>query len=877
MQLSNSRVVPRLLRSPNKINILSSKKTISVDHFKQNFLDIEKKWKKKWAKQSPFPVGESGENKYILSMFPYPSGSLHMGHVRVYTISDTLSRYYRMKGFNVVHPMGWDAFGLPAENAAIEHHISPKSWTKSNIEKMKRQFEYMNVHFDWDREIVTCDPAYYKWCQYLFIQLFKKGLAYQDDALVNWDPVDCTVLANEQVDSQGRSWRSGAVVEKKNLCQWFFKISDYSEQLLNDLDHLRSWPEKVKKMQQNWIGKSKGLEIKFKTNQNYTINIYTTRPETVFGAAFIGLSKSHPLIQSESQKDDTLGNILKNDYSSNVGFKLPIIAYNPLTTTPIPVYYAPYVVDEHGTGAVMGVPMHDIRDFSFATNNDIFWSPKHVVLPPKSEAVKHESPYTGIGVMSEICGEYKGMNNREAALKVSKALQNLDTAQLVTKYRLRDWLVSRQRFWGTPIPIVHCDSCGAVPVPEHELPVELPELTDIYGKGSSPLANLESWVKTDCPQCKQPARRETDTMDTFVDSSWYFFRFLDPKNENLPFDPKKIENDMPVDIYIGGIEHSILHLLYSRFLAKAMKDIGLWKNDNLKNEPFTRLITQGMVHGPTYVSQSTGRILKPDQVEKISDNFVNTANPDDKVDLCYFKMSKSKHNGVDPVNTILRWGSDVTRAHLLFSAPVDGVLQWDSTGIVGAERWLLRLATCVQNIQQMTQTDVSNLSNMNDKTLELLEQTHGYMNACAKNYENIFSLNLIISDSMKLTNAIHNCLKDNSAPRSALKTSVEVLVQCIAPVVPCISSELWNCLGHKDSVYKSWPSMQKPVITKKTVSIPVQINGKWRLQVHVPNNCLDEKLVMKAVLAHPNAHQWIGDKKVVRTIVKPKVVSLVVK
>ncbi|WBW70606.1 mitochondrial leucine-tRNA ligase [Schizosaccharomyces osmophilus] len=877
MQLFNSRVVPRLLQSPNKINTLCSKKSISVVSHKLNLLDIEKKWKKEWAKQSPFPANESGKKKYVLSMFPYPSGSLHMGHVRVYTISDTLSRYYRMKGFNVIHPMGWDAFGLPAENAAIEHHISPKSWTKSNIEKMKHQFEYMNVHFDWDREIVTCDPSYYKWGQYLFTQLFRKGLAYQADALVNWDPVDCTVLANEQVDSQGRSWRSGAVVEKKNLCQWFFKTSDYSERLLKDLEELYAWPEKVKKMQQNWIGKSEGLEIQFKTDQKYTLDVYTTRPETIFGSAFIGLSKSHPLVQSEAQKYENLSTFLKSDDANSDGFELPIVAYNPLTAAPIPVYYAPYVVNEHGTGAVMGVPMHDLRDFTFATENGIPFPPTNVVLPLKSEMINNESPYTGNGVMSEISGEYSGMKNKEAAKAISKYLQSRGIARFVTKYRLRDWLVSRQRFWGTPIPIVHCDSCGAVPVPEHELPVQLPELTDIYGKGSSPLTNLESWVKTNCPQCKKPARRETDTMDTFVDSSWYFFRFLDPKNKNLPFDPKKVEKEMPVDIYIGGIEHSILHLLYSRFLSKVMHDIGLWKNDSLNNEPFTRLITQGMVHGPTYVSQSTGRILKPSQVEKILGKFVNTANPDDEVELCYFKMSKSKHNGVDPISTILRWGSDVTRAHLLFSAPVDGVLQWDSTGIVGAERWLLRLATCVESIQQMDQPDVSSSSEMNDKTLELLEQSHDYMVACAKNYENIFSLNVIISDSMKLTITIYNCLKDNASPKGALKTSAEVLIRCIAPIVPCISSELWNHLGHKDSVYTSWPSMQKPTITKKRVSVPVQINGKWRFQMNIPSDSLSENLVMKTVLAHPDAHRWLKDKKVVRAIIKPKVVSLVVK
>ncbi|EPX74560.1 leucine-tRNA ligase [Schizosaccharomyces octosporus yFS286] len=876
MQLSNSRVVPELLRSANKINTLCSKKTISTAGYKLNLLDTERKWKEEWTKRSPFPVNESAKKKYVLSMFPYPSGSLHMGHVRVYTISDTLSRYYRMKGFNVIHPMGWDAFGLPAENAAIEHHISPNSWTKSNIEKMKHQFEYMNVHFDWDREIITCDPSYYKWSQYLFTQLFKKGLAYQADALVNWDPVDCTVLANEQVDSQGRSWRSGAVVEKKNLCQWFFKISDYSEQLLKDLESLPFWPEKVKKMQQNWIGKSKGLEIQFKTDKNYTLEVYTTRPETIFASAFLGLSKSHPLVQSQAEKHGDLSTFLESDDANNFGFKLPIVAYNPLTNASIPVYYAPYVVDEHGTGVVMGVPMHDLRDFNFATENGISFPSVNAVLPQNSETVNNETPYTGNGLMSEICGEYKGMKNKEAAKLMTKKLESLGIARFVTKYKLRDWLVSRQRFWGTPIPIVHCDNCGAVPVPEHELPVQLPELTDIYGKGSSPLANLESWVKTDCPQCKKPSRRETDTMDTFVDSSWYFFRFLDSKNNKLPFDPKKIEKDMPVDIYIGGIEHSILHLLYSRFFSKVMNDIGLWKNSNLKNEPFTRLITQGMVHGPTYVSQPTGRILKPDQVKKVSGKFVNIANPNDEVELCYFKMSKSKHNGVDPISTILRWGSDVTRAHLLFSAPVDGVLQWDSTGIVGAERWLLRLATCVENIQQMEQSSVSATSEMNDKTLELLEQTYDYMVACEKNYENIFSLNVIISDSMKLTNAIYNSLKDNASPKEALKTSAEVLVRCIAPIVPCVSSELWNHLGHKNSVYTNWPSMQKPSITKKRVSVPVQINGKWRLQLKISSDSLKEDLIMKTVLTHPDAQHWLKDKKIVRAIVKPKVVSLVV-
>ncbi|KAL2316238.1 putative leucine--tRNA ligase, mitochondrial [Schizosaccharomyces pombe] len=866
---TNGRKVPKIA---SLCNFLKFNKNI---HSNPDFLAIAENWKSYWKSHYPFVKNDKGKKKYILSMFPYPSGLLHIGHVRVYTISDILSRYYRMKGYKVIHPMGWDAFGLPAENAAIENGISASSWTYENIKKMKEQTYHMNIYFDWDREISTCNPDYYKWSQYLFLQMFHKGLAYQAEATVNWDPVDCTVLANEQVDSHGRSWRSGAIVEKKNLRQWFLKISDYSDQLLDDLETLPKWPDKVKKMQRNWIGRTTGFEISFPLlNDEETLTVFTTKPETIIDVSFIALSKNHKLVLLESQKDPSLAEHLRNESLLDKGYQLPCFAKNPVTGKALPIFYDPYVLDCYGTGAVMGAPIHDRRDFEFAKRNNIIFSKESCI----------GSYFTNEG--KELLNHHDSSNlmdikQKMLQQKIVSYLEEKKLAKRVKNYRLKDWLISRQRFWGTPIPMVHCETCGAVPVPESELPVKLPDLDKIYEKGTSPLSNLETWMKTTCPKCHGPATRETDTMDTFVDSSWYYFRFLDSKNSELPVGLASASSLMPVDIYIGGVEHSILHLLYSRFFSKFMKDIGLWNGDKYLNEPFTQLITQGMVHGLTYTTMSDERILNPKEVQKIGDEYFLISNPKEKVQLSYQKMSKSKHNGVDPIRTIQKYGSDIIRAYIIFSAPVEGVLLWNENAIMGTKRWLTKIWNCVHQLLErekkmsdaMRQTKLTIVDDHNSRKLE--SQYNEFISQCSAHYENVFSLNLVISDAMKLTNNIADALKNNKVNIGTIKASLEVLVKCIAPIIPCFSSECWLLLGHNSSVYSNWPiSKNKKENMEELVTIPVQINGKVRFKIEMPK-LNDENEILNFVLETNDGKRWLSNKKVLKSFVKQKIISLV--
>ncbi|CAG8959488.1 hypothetical protein HYFRA_00001386 [Hymenoscyphus fraxineus] len=685
------------------------------------------------------PEAERKEKKYILPMFPYPSGDLHLGHLRVYTISDVLSRFHRMKGYDVMHPIGWDAFGLPAENAAIERGIDPASWTKQNIEKMKKQLEAMNGKWDWDREFATCDPQFYKHTQHLFLLLHENGLAYQAESLVNYDPIDKTVLANEQVDANGNSWRSGAKVEKRMLKQWFFKISEFRQHLLDDLEFLskdEAWPEKVLTMQKNWIGRSQGARIKFPVTafdqETHTdIEVFTTRPDTLFGVQYLALASTHPMVKELAKTDVELQAFLDSipalPPDSKVGYLLSNIqATNPLAgeedapeaiKASLPIFIAPYVLGDYGDGAVMGVPGHDVRDHGFWKHNRYDEPIRTVITSSPDESTIIESqPFLPQGLLTSHGGIYAGQTSANASDMILKVLEAKGLGKAAETWRLRDWLVSRQRYWGTPIPIIHCDDCGPVPVPAHQLPVKLPPVQEHWkrGKPGNPLEEESRWYTTSCPKCGNTAKRDTDTMDTFVDSSWYFMRFPDSSNNYIPFSPAAAEKCLPVDIYIGGVEHAILHLLYARFISKFIAKTGFWSTGwvppgprrkriarvtkswptgwgpEYRGEPFKRVLTQGMVHGKTYSDPLTGRFLKPDECTITNSKPIMNATGM-APNVSFEKMSKSKYNGVDPTVFMNKYGADATRAHILFQAPVGEVLEWDEQKISGVTRWLNRI------------------------------------------------------------------------------------------------------------------------------------------------------------------------------------------
>ena len=681
---------------------------------------LESRWQQHWdsAAQHRTPAkldGSCGESYYALSMFPYPSGNLHMGHVRNYVITDVIARVQRLRGKQVLHPMGWDAFGLPAENAAIERGIEPGIWTDQNIASMREQLKRLGLSIDWDRELATCHSDYYRWTQWLFLQFLDAGLAYQKDASVNWDPIDQTVLANEQVDGEGRSWRSGALVEKRKLRQWFLKITAYADQLLDDLPKLEGWPERVRTMQANWIGRSTGAELHFEvvdssgTGTGEQITVFTTRPDTIFGVSYLVLAPEHPrvtalttaeqaihvqafcdLVSRQSELERTA------DYKPKRGVPIGALVRNPANGALIPLWIADYVLADYGTGAVMGVPAHDQRDFVFARQYEL--PVQQVIIPQGSDEHAFEGgAWTEAGVLIHS-GCFDGLPSGEAKRAITEAAAGQGWGNAKVQFRLRDWLISRQRYWGCPIPVIHCESCGVVPVPAEQLPVELPVGANLEGKGGSPLAQLESWVNVDCPRCGKPAKRETDTMDTFMCSSWYFLRYSDPHNTDLPFTREAVDRWLPVDQYVGGIEHAILHLLYARFFTKVLRDRGLLGFD----EPFTHLLTQGMVQGITYKNPHSGKYIAPGDVADPSD-------PRDPIsgevlETFYEKMSKSKYNGVDPAQVIDKYGADTARMFILFKAPPEKDLEWDDADVEGQFRFLQRLwrlvdGACARDLQ----------------------------------------------------------------------------------------------------------------------------------------------------------------------------------
>ncbi|MDJ1185328.1 leucine--tRNA ligase [Roseofilum casamattae] len=834
--------------------------------------DIEEKWQQTWTEQAiDSTLTDATLPKfYALSMFPYPSGNLHMGHVRNYTITDVIARVYRMRGYRVLHPMGWDAFGLPAENAAIERGIHPAKWTYANIAQMKAELQRLGLSYDWDREVATCSPDYYRWTQWIFQQFFHAGLAYQKEASVNWDPVDQTVLANEQVDSEGYSWRSGAKVERKLLKQWFFKITDYAEELLQDLDKLSGWPERVKLMQANWIGKSVGAYLEFPiVGSEDKIAVFTTRPDTVYGVTYVVLAPEHPLTLQVTTGDRK---IAVNEFIESVAGESEIdrtaedkpkrgiptggMAINPFTGEEIPIWIADYVLYEYGTGAVMGVPAHDARDFQFATQQQL---PIKVVITPTQgeEPETLEAAYTEPGYMVNS-GMFDGAPSTEGKQAIIDYAQSQGYGKARVQYRLRDWLISRQRYWGVPIPVVHCPNCGAVPVPEEELPVRLPEDVEFSGKGASPLAQLEDWLNVPCPTCGTPAKRETDTMDTFIDSSWYFLRYPDATNEGAVFDSAKTNDWMPVDQYVGGIEHAILHLLYSRFFTKVLRDRGLLNFD----EPFQRLLTQGMVQSLTYKNTETGKYIPAEKIADIDNPTDPTTG--DPLTPCYEKMSKSKYNGIAPLTVLEKYGADTARMFILFKAPPEKDLEWDDADVEGQFRFLNRVWRLVMEF-----IEKQGESKAEDSKVEkdLRRAIHTAIKEITDDLEGDYQFNTAVSEMMKLSNA----LNDVSCIASPVyEEGIQTLLLLLAPFAPHIAEELWQTLGHSESIHRqSWPVVDESALVVDEITLVIQIMGKTRGTVEVPAT-EDKALLEQYARESEVAQRYIDGKEIKKVIVVPK-------
>ena len=852
---------------------------------------LEEQWQRKWEQEALYQTLEPRPEQkafYALSMFPYPSGSLHMGHVRNYVITDVIARAQRMRGDAVLHPMGWDAFGLPAENAAIERNVDPGVWTDRNIDQMRNQLGRLGLSIDWSREQATCHEDYYRWTQWLFLELHSAGLAYQKEATVNWDPIDQTVLANEQVDSEGRSWRSGALVEQKNLKQWFLKITQYADALLEDLDQLQGWPERVRTMQANWIGRSIGAEIDFQVDGHYdaTITVFTTRADTLFGVSYVVLAPDHPLVDAlttANQKESVeafrdLVSDLSNDERTaddrpKRGVATGAEAVNPANGQKVPIWVADYVLAGYGTGAVMGVPAHDERDFRFARTYEL--PVKRVIqMDGADEHLNDGEAWTGPGTLVNS-GAFDGQSNDQAKQAITEDGTTKGWARAKRQYRLRDWLISRQRYWGCPIPIIHCPDCGAQPVPADQLPVALPKDVNLAGKGGSPLAALEDWVNVPCPICGKPARRETDTMDTFMCSSWYFLRFADPHNSDRPFDSEAVKRWLPVQQYVGGIEHAILHLLYSRFFTKALKDRGLISI----NEPFERLLTQGMVQGVTYRNPRTGKYVAPAQV---ADPGAPTA-PDDggELEVLFEKMSKSKHNGVDPALVIDRYGADTARMFILFKAPPEKDLEWDDADVEGQFRFLQRLWRLVDSVSKSSAPDqlLSNAASgipaeLSESETAIRRAVHLAIQAVGEDLSGEFQFNTAISELMKLSNSLSGAVLEASRPVQV--EAMGALIRLLAPFAPHLAEEFWFRLGGQGSVHlQAWPQHDPDALVQDTVDLVIQIKGKVRGTIQVPAEC-DKDTLEALALASDVAQRWLEGKPPRRVIVVPgKLVNLV--
>jgi len=821
---------------------------------------IEEKWQKKWDEEKAFKVTEDPQKKkyYLLEMFPYPSGKIHIGHVRNYTIGDVVARYKRMKGFNVLHPIGWDAFGMPAENAAIEHKIHPSKWTHENIEHMKKQLKRMGFSYDWDREVATCEPEYYRWEQLFFIWMYEKGLAYKKRSTVNFCTKCDTVLANEQVEG-GQCWRCGTDVTEKVLDQWFFKITAYIEELLDYCDKLPGWPERVMTMQKNWIGKSYGCLVDFPMAEGPgAIKVFTTRQDTLFGATFMLVAAEHPLVTEltkgkaieknvqafveKVKKQDKL--MRTSEYYEKEGLFLDSYCLNPLTGWKMPIFAANFVLADYGTGCVMAVPTHDQRDFEFAKKFDL---PLIVVISPKDRELDPATmteAYVDEGVLVNS-GQFNGMENTKVLEGIADFLEEEGKGKRTIQYRLRDWGISRQRYWGAPIPMINCEKCGIVPVDEKDLPVILPENVVFSPEGGSPLAALPEFVNTTCPKCKGPAARETDTMDTFVESSWYFDRYCCPDCDTKPgLDRKKLDYWMPVDQYIGGIEHAILHLLYARFYTKVLRDFGVIGVD----EPFTNLLTQGMVCKETMKCKEHGYLF-PEQAA------------DEKCHICgkdviigkTEKMSKSLKNVIDPDFLVKNYGADTARIFCLFAAPPEKDLEWSEQGVDGSFRFLSRLWRIVDEyLEDIKKVEpLSGAMELEGDLKALRRKTHQTIRKVTVDIEDRFHFNTAISAVMELVNAVYQVKHPAGSDKVALgavREALEAAIVLLTPIVPHITEELWQMLGHKNLVSDmDWPEFDPAIASEEEMTIVVQINGKLRSRMTVPVDESEEKIKADAL------------------------------
>ena len=854
-----------------------------------NAPDREPVWRKTWDDANVFKTanGDPRPKYYVLEMFPYPSGRIHMGHVRNYTIGDVLARYRRARGFNVLHPMGWDAFGLPAENAAIERKVHPKDWTYANIATMRAQLKSMGLSIDWDREIATCDPEYYRHEQKLFLDFLGKDLAYRSVGRVNWDPVEQTVLANEQV-IDGKGWRSGAVVELREQNQWNFRITAYADELADALEGLERWPERVRTMQRNWIGRSEGLLMTFALEGGklpkamQSLEIFTTRPDTIFGASFMAISPEHPIALQLAKKNPKLQTFLDEckrigtsvadiETAEKKGFETDVVAVHPFDADrSMPVYVANFVLMGYGTGAIFGCPGHDQRDFEFATKYDL---PIMAVVVPEGESPKNfkigKEPYLGPGQIANS-SFLDGLTVEHAKARVADLMEERGAGKRKVNFRLRDWGISRQRYWGCPIPVIHCAKCGIVPVPEAELPVRLPEDV-VFDKAGNPLDRHPTWKHVDCPKCSGKATRETDTMDTFVCSSWYFARFCSPKDAIHPVDRKAADYWLPVDQYIGGIEHAILHLLYSRFFMRAMRDTG---HVGLK-EPFAGLFTQGMVVHETYQGPG-GQWLTPGEVrisgEGGARKAFDVASGKEVTIGGIEKMSKSKKNVVDPDDIIARYGADTARWFMLSDSPPDRDVIWTEAGVEGAGRMVQRLWRLIDDVAETSGAKPGRRpGDLSPAALDLHRVAHKTLAAVGREIEG-FRLNVSVAKIYELTNALTAALQSKGEPGMAwaLRESAEILVQCFGPLMPHLGEECWARLGYNTLLaVQPWPAVDESMLVDDTIAIAVQVNGKRRDELIMPRDASKEE-VEAAALKLDAVLRAIGGREIKKIIVVPQ-------
>jgi leucyl-tRNA synthetase len=881
---------------------------------------VEPKWRAFWEREQIFKAGrrQGAPSRYILEMFPYPSGDLHIGHLKNYVIGDALTRYYVIHGYDVLHPFGWDAFGLPAENAAIKFGRSPRDWTYSNIAESKKSLEIAGIMYDWSREVTTCAPDYYRWNQWLFQLLYKKGLAYRAKATVNWDPVDQTVLANEQVDSEGRSWRSGALVEKRELEQWFFRITAYAERLLNDLDKLTDWPERVKTMQRNWIGRSEGAEVDFEIdddsskiqNPKSKIRVFTTRPDTLWGATFMVLAPEHPLVAqltTPEKKAEVEAYVAKARLESEIerasttkektGVFIGAYATNPVNDEQIPIWIADYVLMGYGTGAIMAVPAHDQRDFEFAKQ---FGLPIRLVVQPPGQEIDADAlteawPHDGVMVNSgPIDGTPAGKEEGQSVKAAIAWLEERGKGKGMVNYRLRDWLISRQRYWGTPIPMIHREDGSIVPVPEEQLPVVLPQIDDYLPKGTSPLASASEWVNITDPETGKPARRDTDTMDVFVDSSWYFLRFCDAQNDQAIFSKEETGKWMPVDQYIGGIEHAILHLLYSRFITKVLYDEGLVPDD----EPFKALFTQGMVQRRvrTPVSAADGLVQFPEELrrkielpntpqsvegaqaalkrhgytlEQEGESWVAVSGP--------VTMSKSAGNGI-PVGPFVRqYGSDVARIVVLFAAPPENNMEWTDEGVAGAQRFLSRIAGLFGPDREdiAARSGDASVSPTDGADKELYRRLNETIKKVTLDTES-FRFNTAIAALMELLNEATRYRNERASVTPVFAAVAHAYARLLSPFAPHLAEELHAWFGGATSIYDAgWPTWDEAALVLEEIELVLQVNGKVRGKINVPAKA-DETQLREWALTNERVLSFVGDKPVRKVIVVPgKLVNVV--